>query len=77
MYIVYAEIHKDGKVERWYYGTWADRDRANEVALDLDGYSEVIVNVPEPQGTLNRFVSDGETIDVRNYEFLHIDGILG
>lgn len=38
MYIVYAEIHKDGKVERWYYGTWADRNRANEVALDLDGH---------------------------------------
>lgn len=37
MYIVYTEIHKDGKVERWYYGTWADRDRANEVAMDLDG----------------------------------------
>ena len=35
MYIVFSEIHKDGKVERWYYGTWPDRNSANEVALEL------------------------------------------
>ena len=22
----------------WYYGTWHDRDKANEVALEVDGY---------------------------------------
>jgi len=36
MYIVYTQIHNDG-VQRWYYGTYADRDRANEVALELGG----------------------------------------
>lgn len=45
MYIVYSEIHKDGKVERWYYGTWADRDRANEVAIDLDGHWPIYYGV--------------------------------
>ena len=45
MYIVYSEIHKDGKVERWYYGTWADRDRANEVAMDLDGHWPIYYDV--------------------------------
>ena len=35
MYIVYTEIHKDGEVERWYYGTWPTRDWANKTALEL------------------------------------------
>ena len=35
-YIVYTEILENGKVERWYYGTY-NRDRANEVALELGG----------------------------------------
>lgn len=36
-YIVYTEVHNwdNGTVERWYYGCWADRDKANEVALEL------------------------------------------
>lgn len=37
-YIVYTEHHFDEKVERWYYGTYENRDRANEVALEL-GYA--------------------------------------
>lgn len=37
MFTVYTEIHENGTVERWYYGTYADRDRANEVALELGG----------------------------------------
>lgn len=41
MWVVYTEIHEDGdhllpgEVERWYYGRWADRDKANEVAIEL------------------------------------------
>ena len=34
-YIVYTEHHFDGKVERWYYGTFKNRDRATEVASEL------------------------------------------
>lgn len=35
MWDVYTEIHKDGKCERWFYGRYESRERANEVALDL------------------------------------------
>lgn len=37
MYIVYTEIIKENGVERWYYGTYRESDRANEVALELGG----------------------------------------
>lgn len=37
MYIIYTEIHNEGKVERWFYGLYESRKEANEVALDLDG----------------------------------------
>lgn len=37
MWIVFTEIHNENGVERWYYGKWSDRDRANEVALELGG----------------------------------------
>ena len=36
-YIVYTEIHTENGVERWYYGTWSNKDTANEVALELGG----------------------------------------
>lgn len=35
MFTVFTEIHENGTVERWYYGTYNDRDFANEVAIDL------------------------------------------
>lgn len=35
MFTVFTEIHENGRVERWYYGTYNDRDFANEVAIDL------------------------------------------
>ena len=37
MYTIYTEIHENGTTERWYYGTYADRDMANEIAIDLWG----------------------------------------
>ena len=37
MYVVYTEIHENGQVERWYYGTYDTSNRANEVALMLGG----------------------------------------
>ena len=40
MYIIYTEIRHDGSVQRWYYGTYADRDRANEIALEMNEHSE-------------------------------------
>ena len=36
MFIVYTEILGD-TIQRWYYGTYADNNRANEVALELGG----------------------------------------
>lgn len=36
-YVVYTQIHEAGRIERWYYGTYNDRNRANEVAYDLGG----------------------------------------
>lgn len=35
MWVVYTEIHENENIDRWYYGTYKDRDRANEVALEL------------------------------------------
>lgn len=35
MWVVYTEIHTEKGVERWYYGKYNNRDRANEVALEL------------------------------------------
>lgn len=35
-YVVYTEIHTNGGLDRWYYGTYT-RNRANEVALELGG----------------------------------------
>lgn len=35
-FMVITEIHENGKMERWYYGTY-NRARANEVALELGG----------------------------------------
>ena len=37
MYIVFTESFEGAQVERWYYGRWADKNTANEVALDLGG----------------------------------------
>ena len=37
MYVVYTEIHENGSLERWYYGTYSSKNRANEVALELGG----------------------------------------
>lgn len=39
-YIVYTEIHAGSDMERWYYGTY-DRNRANEVALNLGNSNSV------------------------------------
>jgi len=33
--VVYTEIHKNGKMERWYYGVYSDHNRANDVAYEL------------------------------------------
>ena len=39
MYIIYTEIFPEDytkPVERWYYGTYSDRDQANEIAIALN-----------------------------------------
>lgn len=36
-YVVFTEIHDNGKVECWYYDTYPTRDEANEVAYELGG----------------------------------------
>ena len=33
-YVVVKEIHDNG-IERWFWGAYDDRNRANEAALDL------------------------------------------
>ena len=35
MWMIYSERFVDNKAVRWFYGTYADRDRANELALQL------------------------------------------
>jgi hypothetical protein len=40
-YMVITELFDDRITERWYYGTWADRARAEEVAAELGHGLEV------------------------------------
>lgn len=35
MFITYTEIHGENGLERWFYGAYNTRERANEVALEL------------------------------------------
>lgn len=35
MFKVYREFLVDGKIEAYYWGSWEDRNTANEVALEL------------------------------------------
>ena len=35
MYTIYTEIHENGTTERWYYGTYADRDRGRVARIPL------------------------------------------
>ena len=61
-YIVYTEIHNTAKgtTERWYYGCYATRERANAVALELgssraEGYWHCVCREDEAEsfGILN------------------------
>lgn len=36
-FMVITENYTENGIERWYYGTWQNRDRANEAALELGG----------------------------------------
>lgn len=36
-YVVYTQIHENGTIQNWYYGTYNSKDRANEVAKELGG----------------------------------------
>jgi len=40
-YVVYTEIRKGSYSERWYYGTYDDLNKANDVAYELGhGYED-------------------------------------
>lgn len=35
MFVVYTELFENGERERWFYGCYGSRERANDVAYEL------------------------------------------
>ena len=49
-YQVFRVFVEDGELKEYYWGTWTDRNKANEVALELrtgDCFSTVVHEVEE------------------------------
>lgn len=61
-YIVFTEIHyKDGYIERWYFGRFNNRDKANEIAIELGNQYPIFHSVCAE--------SDAEDFDIHNLPF--------
>ena len=50
-YGVYKVFVEDGSIEKWLWGEWTDRDKANEVALKLrnDGFIVEVIEFEQKE----------------------------